>query len=199
MSDKLKIYDVLHDIQVKLKCPKNRDGYKYKSRNAEDILERVKELMPVGYSVMINDEIVEVAGRLFVQSTASLVGENQHCACSAFAELLNSKGSMSLPQETGATSSYARKYALGGLFAIDGSDEIQEDHPAYKMITDAPDPDSDEMHRMKIESMLYATTSQDELRKVAAALKKEYRDPSASKYIVETATRINEERTKDAV
>lgn len=112
---------VLHDVQKKLKAPKNQinkfGGYKY--RSCEDIVEAVKEILPEGYVLLLKDEIVDIGDRIYVRATASFCGNEQTVHSSAFArEPLDKKG-MDASQITGAASSYARKYALNGLFAID--------------------------------------------------------------------------------
>ncbi len=112
----------LLEVQSKLKAPKGQTnkfgGYKY--RSAEDILEALKPLLKEHELVMtINDEIVEVAGRVYVKATVRLSDDEKSITTSAFArEPINKKG-MDESQVTGAASSYARKYALNGMFAID--------------------------------------------------------------------------------
>ena len=110
-------------IQSTLKAPKNQrnnfGGYNY--RSCEDIMEAVKPLLKeTNCTLVISDEIVQVADRIYVKSTATLktpsgdVYEN-----TAFAREALSKKGMDESQVTGAASSYARKYALNGLFCID--------------------------------------------------------------------------------
>jgi hypothetical protein len=117
-----KLIKSLVDIQSRLKAPKsqmnNFGGYKY--RNCEDILEAVKPLLKENSLILtISDEIVEISGRFYVKATATLTdGENQ-IATSALAREEESKKGMDGSQLTGASSSYARKYALNGLFCID--------------------------------------------------------------------------------
>lgn len=119
----------LHEIQKQLKAPKSQwnsfGNYNY--RNCEDILEAVKPLL--GESVLIlSDEMVSVDGRHYVKATARFTcGENTIEAYGWAREPLNRKG-MDESQITGAASSYARKYALGGLFCLDDS----KDDPDHK-------------------------------------------------------------------
>lgn len=112
---------VLSAIQKSLRAPKNQFNRfgNYSYRSCEDILEAVKPLLPEGYSVILSDEIVEVAGRYYVKAKASLVGNGEEVSTVAFAREPESRKGMDEAQVTGATSSYARKYALNGLFAID--------------------------------------------------------------------------------
>lgn len=113
----------LISIQSELKAPKNLyNSYgNYKYRNAEAILEAVKPLL-LKYEclLIINDEITLIGDRYYVKATAVLTNKQGKTICtSAFArEPLNKKG-QDESQVTGAASSYARKYALNGLFAID--------------------------------------------------------------------------------
>lgn len=128
-------------IQQKLKAPKDNKADKYKFRSAEDILEKVKPyLVETETAVICSDEVQEIGGRLFLKATASLLnGEyNVIAQASAFAEFdshimidkysKEQKKSMSNEQASGCASSYARKYALCGLFAID-NDENDPDQP----------------------------------------------------------------------
>lgn len=110
----------LNTIQKELKAPKGQTNSfgNYKYRSCEDILEAVKPLL--GDAVLtIQDEIVLIGDRYYVKATATLTENEKSISASAFArESLDKKG-MDSAQITGATSSYARKYALNGLFCID--------------------------------------------------------------------------------
>ena len=119
------ITDKLIAIQQALKAPKGQynsfGGYNY--RSCEDILEAVKPILAKEkVALTISDEIVEVGGRIYVKATATLhdpSDANIIARTSAYAREEESKKGMDAAQLTGATSSYARKYALNGLFAID--------------------------------------------------------------------------------
>ena len=109
-------------VQQTLKAPKNQKndfgGYKY--RSCEDILEAVKPLLAQnGLTLTITDDIVPVGNRIYVKATATLYGDKETLTVSAFAREEESKKGMDASQVTGAASSYARKYALNGLFCID--------------------------------------------------------------------------------
>lgn len=115
-------YARLAEIQRTLNAPKNQYNSfgKYKYRSCEDILEGVKPLLN-GLFLSISDEIVPVGDRYYVRATASITdGDTTHTA-SAMAREEESKKGMDAAQVTGATSSYARKYCLNGLFGIDDS------------------------------------------------------------------------------
>ena len=112
----------LFKIQSELKAPKgqiNKFG-NYKYRSCEDIIEAAKPIL-AKYEVylLITDEIVLVGDRYYVKATATLSGKDINVSVSAYAREPLSKKGMDEAQITGATSSYARKYALNGLFAID--------------------------------------------------------------------------------
>lgn len=114
--------DILHKIQKELKAPKSNmnEFGKYKYRSCEDILEAVKPLLPDGVSLTITDEIVMIGERYYVKATATLYKEGKEIVyVSAYAREPELKKGMDEAQITGATSSYARKYALNGLFCID--------------------------------------------------------------------------------
>jgi hypothetical protein len=111
----------LLEIQAELKCPKgslNKFG-NYKYRSAEQILESVKPLLQKHeLTLTLTDEIVQVGNKLFLKATACILGSQGAISSNGFAELGEHKG-MSSEQCTGTASSYARKYALNGLFLID--------------------------------------------------------------------------------
>lgn len=112
--------NTLNHIQKSLKSPKgqtnNFGGYKY--RSCEDILEAIKPLLGDA-TLLLNDEIVQIGDRFYVKATASIYDGITISSATAYArEPLEKKG-MDTAQITGATSSYARKYALNGLFCID--------------------------------------------------------------------------------
>jgi hypothetical protein len=109
-------------IQSELKAPKNQYNNfgKYKYRSCEDILEAVKPLCAKsGALLTITDEIVPIGENLFVKAVANFIhGEFSH-SVTAWAMHPKERKGMDASQVTGATSSYARKYALNGLFLID--------------------------------------------------------------------------------
>ena len=110
-------------IQSELKAPKTQvnrfGGYKY--RKAEDILEAVKPLLAKQKcTLIISDDIVMIGNRIYVKATATIKNEKGECeTTNGWAREEETKKGMDGSQITGASSSYARKYALNGLFAID--------------------------------------------------------------------------------
>lgn len=117
-----KQFNPLADIQAKLKAPKGQFNSfgKYHYRSAEDILEAVKKVVnPMGFSIVLTDQVKEVGGRIYVEAIASLFNGELEYNSTGFAREEETKKGMDGSQITGAASSYARKYALNGLFAID--------------------------------------------------------------------------------
>lgn len=115
------IHELLIDIQNRLKAPKNQwnDFGKYHYRSCEDILEAVKSLN-TGCAVVIEDEIISIGGKNYIKATASIIDKDGNkVSTTACAREAETKKGMDDAQITGATSSYARKYALNALFAID--------------------------------------------------------------------------------
>lgn len=124
-------------IQSELKAPKNQHNNfgNYDYRSAEDILQAVKPLLKEnGLTMTISDEVVEVGGRIYVKAKVTVAKDGEVVqTTTAFArEQLDKKG-MDEAQITGSASSYARKYALNGMFLID----------------DVKDPDADEYNNGK--------------------------------------------------
>lgn len=112
----------LTTVQSTLKAPKNqRNSFgNYSYRSCEDILEAVKPLLAEqGLVLTINDEIVEVGGRVYVKASATITDGIDSIVNSSFARESETKKGMDDSQITGSTSSYARKYCLNGLFLID--------------------------------------------------------------------------------
>ena len=152
MLEKLNVYQKLGAIQVKLNAPKNQYNKfgNYNYRSCEDILEGLKPLLKeYNASVIVTDEIVILGDRttatvfydketkqvsvsnMYVKATATFIDNEsgEKVSTSAYARHSDAKKGMDDAQVTGATSSYARKYALNGLFCID--DNKDPDDPAY--------------------------------------------------------------------
>ena len=128
--------DKLMRIQAKLKAPKGQRNTfgNYNYRSCEDILEAVKPLLAEeGCTLTLSDEIELIGDRYYIKATATLKSDKEEIHVSAYAREEQAKKGMDSAQVTGATSSYARKYALNGLFCID----------------DNKDPDTDEYTNQK--------------------------------------------------
>lgn len=125
---KTELHKKLWAIQQTLNAPKsqrnNFGGYNY--RSAEDILEAVKPLLQ-NITLTVSDEIVLIGERYYVKATATLSDGEDAIAVTAYAREEENKKGMDASQLTGATSSYARKYALNGLFCIDDAKDADTD------------------------------------------------------------------------
>ena len=135
MSDFLKS---LASIQMELKAPKGQYNSfgKYAYRSCEDILEAVKPLLAkYGLTLMLTDKPVAVGSRIYIEATAKLMGGSSEDAVevTAYAREPDDKKGMDASQITGTASSYARKYALNGLFLIDDTKDADTDE--YKAQT----------------------------------------------------------------
>jgi hypothetical protein len=171
-------------MQCELKAPKNQrntfGGYNY--RSLEDVAEAIKPLEDkYNVAVTLSDEIVEVGGRIYVKATATL----HHCesgesiSVSAYARESESKKGMDDAQITGSASSYARKYALNGLFMIDDTKDPDATNTHGKEAP-APAPASD------IAKKIANAKTRSELSKIMGGLSAEdaqkYRTDANKKY-----------------
>lgn len=145
----------LIEIQSRLKAPKNNFNKfgNYKYRSCEDILEALKPLLKEnGCHLTINDDVVIVGSRTYVKATARLLNSAGECIeTSAFAREEETKKGMDGSQITGASSSYARKYALNGMFCIDDTKDSDT--------TNLGDPDSEDVH-LALQEINGATTTE---------------------------------------
>ena len=120
----MNVYEKLMTVQTKLRAPKGQYNSfgKYSYRSCEDILEALKPLLAeVGAIVNVSDEIKLIGDRFYVEATASFIDveTGERMIAKASAREAETKKGMDDSQVTGSVSSYARKYALNGLFAID--------------------------------------------------------------------------------
>lgn len=120
-------HEKINYVQVKLNAPKgqyNNFG-KYKYRSTEDILGALKPLLKeTGLILNIQDEMVQIGERYYVKATASLFQGIDGISSTAYAREAEFKKGMDDSQITGTASSYARKYALNGLLAIDDNQDV---------------------------------------------------------------------------
>lgn len=167
-------YAKLAEIQRTLNAPKNQYNSfgKYKYRSCEDILEGVKPLLG-GLFLSISDEVVLIGTRHYVKATARITdGESTHEA-TALAREEESKKGMDAAQVTGATSSYARKYCLNGLFGIDDSKDADSDEHKHQQNSaqpqkqEKPKPTPDQVLKAFTEAAGQKTT-QEELKQAFA-------------------------------
>jgi hypothetical protein len=158
----------LVNIQAELKAPKNQVNSfgKYKYRSAEDIIEAVKPILfKYQTALLISDEVVQVADRVYVKATAMLIDEtNEELPIKVYgwAREEEVKKGMDASQITGSASSYARKIALNGLFAIDDNKDADS--------TNEHKDEVGEEKRMKLIALL-ENTIWDEILKSKQAIK----------------------------
>ena len=130
MSEELTFNQKIVAIQSELKAPKNQFNSfgKYKYRSCEDILEGVKPLLKK-YELMqtIEDNIVQIGGRYYIVAKVSVIGNGTEHSVTAFAREPENKKGMDESQITGTASSYARKYALNGMWLIDDTKDADTD------------------------------------------------------------------------
>lgn len=129
----MNLYEKLMNIQMELKAPKSQvnqfGGFNY--RNCEDILEAVKPLLQKYRCVLkISDEIVNIGGDNYVQSTARLIDLDSDTSIdnTAYAREAKERKKMSEEMLTGSCSSYCRKYCLNGLFLIDDNKDVDSEN-----------------------------------------------------------------------
>lgn len=118
----MELSEKLNKIRKELVVPKNNynkfGGFYY--RNQEDILEAVKPLLEkYNATLNITDDMIQIGDRYYCKAIVSLIDGEQSIKTTAFAREPENKKGMDLPQISGTVSSYARKYALGGLFLLD--------------------------------------------------------------------------------
>lgn len=141
----MNLYEKLLKIQSQLKAPKNQFNKfgNYNYRSCEDIVEAVKPLLKENKLILtISDSIEHIGERFYIKSTASIVDieDGKTIATTAYAREEENKKGMDSSQITGSASSYARKYALNGLFCIDDtkdSDSTNDHGKTEKSISDA--------------------------------------------------------------
>lgn len=154
--------NTLAKIQSLVKAPKGQFNAfgKYKYRSCEDIVEAVKPVInPLGFSLTMSDEVLEVGGRVYVKATATISNGTEIFTATAFAREEETKKGMDGAQVTGASSSYARKYALNGLFAIDDTKDADTKDPSDNI------PDAGELQLLR--QLVLSSTLDEKGRKSA--------------------------------
>lgn len=139
MSEELTFHQKLIKLVGELKAPKGQKNTfgKYNFRSAEDILEAVKPLA-VKYELLPNlsDEIVQIGDRYYIKATASISDKNTTKSATGYARESETKKGMDDSQITGTASSYARKYAMNGLYLIDDTKDSDSDE--YQNVQNKP-------------------------------------------------------------
>lgn len=166
----MSVYAKLREIQLNLIAPKNQYNSfgKYNYRSCEDILEGLKPcLQATQTAVTVNDEIVQIGDRYYVKATATLFDceTGESVSNTAYAREEESKKGMDASQVTGATSSYARKYALNGLFCID---DVKDADTRDNRQEEAKKQQTEEKQQKEIENMEISKVKADVLHKRCA-------------------------------
>ena len=132
------LIDKIITIQSELKAPKNQYNNfgKYKYRNQEDILEALKPLLRrEGLLQTITDAVIHTGDRYYIEATVTVTDGKSEVTVSGFAREAESKKGMDESQISGTASSYARKYALNGMWLIDDTKDADTQPPAKPQLT----------------------------------------------------------------
>lgn len=197
----MNIYQSLNYIQSNLKAPKGQYNSfgKYNYRSCEDILEGVKpHLQETKTCLVISDEIVTIGEHNYIKATATLYSaDGGAVANSAFAKEPLEKKGMDPSQITGATSSYARKYALNGLFCIDDTKDADTDEYAAKTTQTKAKPKAPETNTIREkrvkEEYLKSITQQMGIKQINPKLISEYINKTFKK---KTSNELTEDELK---
>ena len=164
----------LHILQHEIKAPKGQFNSfgKYKYRSCEDIVEAVKPILnDHGFSLILNDSIELIGNRFYVKATATITNGTETYSATAYAREEETKKGMDGSQITGASSSYARKYALNGLFAIDDTKDADATNTHDKADKPAKVNSPDEGERSMLKQLVYDTDlTADEKERAMAAI-----------------------------
>lgn len=205
MSEKImNVYEKLQAIQTELKAPKNQEAkdfktgkVRYKYRSCEDILEALKPLLAkYRCTLTIEDYPVEVQDRIYIQAIADLRNidnPTETIQNRALARETLDNGKMDAAQITGAASSYARKYALNGLFLIDDTRDVDTDEYREEKVKTAPNitlPKKNERAEAKEEKQqLMATEYQiKKMKEIADQLGEEFDEDVAKNMTAKQAS-----------
>ena len=190
----MSIYQKLLNIQTEVNCPKNlyNSFGNYYYRNAEAILEALKPLLiKHNATLTLTDEVVEIGSRLYVKATACLmdVETEAKIVTAAFAREEENKKGMDGAQITGSASSYARKYALNGLFCLDDVKDSDATNKHGK--DDVPKKDNGKQGHEKAQKALFATV------KEAGFSKESVKSWLEGEYGVAPTNELTEQQLKD--
>lgn len=127
----------LHEIQSEIKVPKKQFNSfgKYYYRSCEDIVEAVQPVLhKYGFSLILSDTVELVGNRHYFKSTATITDGKESYSATSYAREEESKKGMDASQISGTASSYARKYALNGLFAIDDAKDSDSTNGQQELV-----------------------------------------------------------------
>ena len=190
----MSIYKKLAEIQAEIKVPKGQYNSfgKYNYRSCEDILEAAKPLLSKqGCVLTITDQVEHVEGRFYVKAEAQMTDAEttESFTVSAYAREEESKKGMDGAQVTGSTSSYARKYALNGLFALDDVKDSDATNKHGK--DDVPKKDNGKQGHEKAQKALFATV------KECGFSKESVKSWLHGEYGAESTNELTEQQLKD--
>jgi hypothetical protein len=171
----------LSKIQTQINAPKKQYNSfgEYYYRSCEDILEGLKPFLAEhGATIVLNDEIVQIGDRYYVKATATLKSDSGEWTNTAYAREPESRKKMDEAQITGATSSYARKYALQGLLALD--DQKDPDSQDNRKSTPSRKPDSKPKPEPKSKAAPKSESKPEKPKKVLGNLSKGTADAIAN-------------------
>lgn len=191
-KNELSFNEKIIQIQNKLKAPKSQyNGFgKYNYRNCEDILEAVKPLLKeYGLLLTLSDSVKEIASILFVEATVLISDGKNELIVSASAGIDINKKGMDTSQTFGASSSYARKYALNGAFLIDDTKDSDATSTTVKKVEDIDvneaktvTPDKPWLTEPQLQSTLSGTKEQAQKVVYKFKMKKDYREQIKQKF-----------------
>lgn len=191
-KNELSFNEKIIEIQNKLKAPKSQyNGFgKYNYRNCEDILEAVKPLLKeYGLLLTLSDSVKEIASILFVEATVLISDGKNELIVSASAGIDINKKGMDTSQTFGASSSYARKYALNGAFLIDDTKDSDATSTTVKKVEDIDvneaktvTPDKPWLTEPQLQSTLSGTKEQAQKVVYKFKMKKDYREQIKQKF-----------------
>ncbi|WP_294729215.1 ERF family protein [uncultured Fusobacterium sp.] len=188
----MNIYEKLLNVQTELKAPKGQFNAfgKYKYRSCEDILEALKPVLnKYKLTFFINDEIVEVNNRNYVKATITIINiekPDEQIQTSALAREEETKKGMDGSQITGASSSYARKYALNGMFMIDDTKDSDSTNTHGK----------DKTEQEKVQDFLNSRNGM--IEKLSEYVKGDKLERMLKNYGVKELFEMKDEQLKDA-
>lgn len=191
----------LINIQQKLKAPKGQhnDFGKYNYRSAEDILEAVKPLLAEeGCQLTLSDEMVQVGDRYYIKATASITDGNEVVATTAYARESETKKGMDDSQITGTASSYARKYALNGLFLIDDTKDADTNEYRKQQSKPQSKPQQEEEDDFDIGGIQINESQANRLRQILE-MNGFTEEEVCKAYKVASINALNNEQWKEAV
>lgn len=181
------IHKKLSAIQAALKAPKSQynEFGKYKYRKAEDILESVKPLLAAnGCTLTCTDELILVGSRYYIKATATItsIEDGSSVYTTAYAREEEEKKGMDGSQVTGASSSYARKYALNGLLCIDDTADSDTTNVGDTKPTPAPAPRAPRKKATAVPDMSNLLPGGPDYRKVVSLYAKGVKSKSGEDY-----------------